>query len=99
MKKDCECGYCKNEVDEYFCVSCFYNFNKCQSFHEYDGGTLCPKCHPLNWVLEIKPAPIPLGFFDKKGRFCSIRNKQRKFLKNLRDISGVNEELMGSAET
>lgn len=53
MKTDCECRYCKAKIDEYFCSSCRHNFNKCESFHEFDGITLCPKCHPENEKLEI----------------------------------------------
>ena len=45
MKKECECQYCKGEVDEYFCFSCGLNFNECESFHKYDEITLCQKCH------------------------------------------------------
>jgi hypothetical protein len=46
MKKDCECTYCQKEVDEYFCITCKFNFNQCESFYEFDGITLCPNCHP-----------------------------------------------------
>lgn len=52
MKKDCECHYCKGEVDEYFCIKCKLNFNKCESFHECDGYILCPRCHPKNWIFS-----------------------------------------------
>ena len=58
MKKDCECYYCKYNVDEYFC-GCGCNFNKCESYFESIdpvlGGlpvfpvVLCPKCYPENW--------------------------------------------------
>lgn len=51
MKKDCECSYCKNEVHEYFCSSCFLNFNECESFHKIDGVTFCPRCHPENDII------------------------------------------------
>ncbi len=46
MKKDCQCQYCKNEVNEYFCIRCGFNYNECEVFHYFDGITLCPKCHP-----------------------------------------------------
>ncbi len=51
MKSDCECSYCKNEVNEYFCVSCGYNFNECESFHKLNGVTYCPKCHPEEDII------------------------------------------------
>lgn len=51
MNKDCSCNYCKNEVDEFFCASCFHNFNKCESFHEHQGITLCPECHPEDDII------------------------------------------------
>jgi hypothetical protein len=51
MKQDCECSYCKNEVNEYFCIKCGYNFNECESFHKFDGITCCPKCHPKNDIM------------------------------------------------
>jgi hypothetical protein len=56
------------------------------------------------WLSEIEPIPyikppkLTFGFFDRKGKFCSIRNKQRKFLKYLKEMSGINEELWGRAE-
>jgi hypothetical protein len=58
MNKDCPCSYCKANVNEYFCISCKYNFNECESFYEFKENTqlgmlapgiqLCPKCHPKN---------------------------------------------------
>jgi hypothetical protein len=49
MKEDCRCSYCKAIVNEFFCISCKYNFNKCESFYETsEGAQLCPKCHPDN---------------------------------------------------
>lgn len=46
MNDQCECQYCKAKVKEYFCCRCFFNFNRCESKGQYDGGYLCPKCHP-----------------------------------------------------
>ena len=48
MKKDCGCNSCKNQENEYFCFTCFYNFNECETFHKFDEIVLCPKCHPEN---------------------------------------------------
>jgi len=44
MKEDCDCSYCKEKVDEYFCISCLHNFNECESNFQFDGVTYCPKC-------------------------------------------------------
>jgi hypothetical protein len=46
MRIDCNCYYCKGEVNEYFCISCGFNFNECESFLKFDGKTFCPKCCP-----------------------------------------------------
>jgi hypothetical protein len=56
MKKDCECKYCQNQVNEYFCIYCGFNYNECESYFEYkektDGNlpvlgiSLCPNCLP-----------------------------------------------------
>lgn len=46
MKADCECRYCKNGVNEYFCITCGYNFNECESFFYCNGLVFCPKCRP-----------------------------------------------------
>ena len=55
MKEECECSYCKNKVDEYFCIQCGYNFNECESFYKYDGIILCPKCHPYREKFGTSP--------------------------------------------
>ena len=52
MKENCGCRYCKEKVNEYFCVSCKYNFNECEVNYFYDGITLCPKCHPKDIKLH-----------------------------------------------
>ncbi len=55
MKKDCECQYCKNNVNEYFCLACGHNFNECETLFEYRDpildlpNTLCPKCYDEKW--------------------------------------------------
>ena len=57
MKQDCNCKYCKNKVDEYFCISCGYNFNECESNYKHDGVTFCPKCvkSPINEkIIKIR---------------------------------------------
>jgi hypothetical protein len=46
MKK-CDCG-CMENQKEMFCVTCFHNFSEKESFFEYEGINLCPKCHPKN---------------------------------------------------
>lgn len=46
MKENCECPYCKKNVNEYFCISCGHNFNECETFVFVDEVCLCPKCHP-----------------------------------------------------
>jgi hypothetical protein len=46
MREDCQCPYCKEKVNEYFCSKCFYNFNECEVLHSFEGVQLCPKCHP-----------------------------------------------------
>ena len=47
MKKNCDCHYCKQNINEYFCIKCGYNFNECEvkNFNWHD-ISLCPKCHP-----------------------------------------------------
>ncbi len=62
MKDNCDCQYCKNNVNEYFCITCKHNFNRCESFYELKENTqlgrlqpgiqLCPKCHPLQEVQD-----------------------------------------------
>jgi hypothetical protein len=46
-------------------------------------------------ILQIKPIRTPFGFFDKKGKFQSIRAQQRKFMKVLKQVSGINTDLLG----
>jgi hypothetical protein len=46
MRKNCECTYCKNNVNAYFCSFCGHNFNPCESFWLFGDNLLCPKCHP-----------------------------------------------------
>lgn len=46
MKKDCECSYCIKNVNDYFCISCGYNFNECEVIHKFNDLRICPKCHP-----------------------------------------------------
>lgn len=52
MKCDCTCQYCKLKVDEYFCSTCEYNFNECESFNKFDHFVFCPKCHPKKENLD-----------------------------------------------
>ena len=78
MKQDCECTYCKNQVNEYFCGICGYNFNECESFHEFDGMILCPKCHPKNCPFMIKYEPTET---DKKNN-----KKYNIFLKYVSNV-------------
>lgn len=58
MREGCECSYCKAKVNEYFCAKCGYNFNECESFHQFDGMTLCPICHPKDLWCPTKPEKI-----------------------------------------
>ena len=54
MKDNCNCRCCKNNVDEFICIECYYNFNECEvvwEFTETLGGNLptspinlCPRC-------------------------------------------------------
>lgn len=56
MKNNCNCSYCQEHVNVYFCGPCGYNFNPCEVVFEYFpdeeedlpkfGISLCPKCHP-----------------------------------------------------
>ena len=46
MRENCECNYCKHKIDLYFCISCGYNFNECESAQRSDGLYVCPKCLP-----------------------------------------------------
>ena len=46
-------------------------------------------------MFPIHPPKPPYGYFDCKGRFISVRNRQRKFQKLIKSISGVNPELLG----
>ena len=43
---DCECDWCKLIFKQYFCSTCGYNFNKCESFYKSDSAYYCPKCRP-----------------------------------------------------
>jgi len=46
MNRDCECQYCKNNVNEYFCSLCGHNFNECEAYFVFDEYVaLCPKCY------------------------------------------------------
>ncbi len=69
MKNDCECQYCKNGVNEYFCDSCGLNFNECESLHILNGMTFCPICHPKNdgelEALKIFLELCPVSFMIK----------------------------------
>lgn len=83
MKNDCECFYCKNKVDEYFCIACGYNFNECESFFEYiepkyriaslPGIQMCPKCHPEDFYQKI-----PDNDHNKKNIFRKIPKELSK---------------------
>lgn len=55
MNDECNCKYCLEKVNAYFCSKCFYNFNECESYYNFNGGHLCPLCHPLeNMKMEEK---------------------------------------------
>ncbi len=47
MKEDCDCSFCKEKVDEYFCEKCGLNFNECEVRTFVEGIMLCPKCDPF----------------------------------------------------
>jgi hypothetical protein len=65
MKEGCQCPYCKNNVNERFCITCKYGFNECESIfeaielHSGDlpkfGYPLCPKCCHKNWKQDVFP--------------------------------------------
>ena len=64
-------------------------------------GMMYRKYASIEEVQEIFPIyaqKLPYGYFDKKGRFISVRNRQRKFEKLIKSVSGVNPELLGSSE-
>lgn len=44
MQDNCNCNYCKQNVNEYFCITCGYNFNECESKFKCEGFVFCPKC-------------------------------------------------------
>lgn len=77
MNKDCKCSYCKNNVNERFCISCGYGFNSCESIYEVHklhygdlptiGIPLCPKC----CGEDRKPETYP-GFKLKKKEMIGI---------------------------
>jgi hypothetical protein len=48
VNKDCDCQYCKSNVNEYFCITCKHNFNGCESIIKNEWCHLCPKCHPIS---------------------------------------------------
>jgi len=60
MRYDCECSYCKNQVNEYVCSICLHNFNRCEYYNQFMdvecppglGVPLCPKCHPKDSFRE-----------------------------------------------
>lgn len=53
-----------------------------------------------NEILQmLTPSSLPFGFFDKKGKFISVRKEYRKFRKILKERSGVNPVLLGLIET
>lgn len=90
MKKDCECSCCKNNVNEYFCVRCGFNFNRCEVhkwFHESTGDlpsfgiALCPKCHPSDFEenhSQIPEARINTPKLLKPKGKGSIKDKSLK---------------------
>jgi hypothetical protein len=45
MREKCNCLYCKEKIDEYFCSLCFHNFNLCEVEKVFDYMVLCPKCN------------------------------------------------------
>ena len=55
MKQNCDCSYCKNNVNEYFCIQCGYNFNECESLFKYDEINPCPKCYPYREKFWMSP--------------------------------------------
>lgn len=77
MKKDCECQYCKGEVDEYFCPTCGLNFNECESFNT-DEDVLCPRCHP---------SYIPIENDEKNMIKYNVSESILNFLNDLKSVS------------
>lgn len=73
MKENCNCKYCLNKVNEYFCINCSNNFNKCECAYEFFhknygdlpemGMALCPKCHPDTW--QPNPNNFKFNMFRK----------------------------------
>ena len=59
-----ECA-CKEESFEFFCSTCGLNFNKCQSFHEWNGIPFCPKCKPKCATKKDLPVPSPQEYLKK----------------------------------
>ncbi len=84
MKLDCDCSWCKNEINQYFCGKCRLNFNLCEAHHEalMTGmkGTspqpvpLCPICNPkdVHWSQTEKG----------KQEFLDILNESFAFKKD-----------------
>ncbi len=64
MLENCNCIYCKENVNEYFCSSCFYNYNECESNYVYKdkemgnipsfGHPLCPRCVSIDFKVTDK---------------------------------------------
>jgi hypothetical protein len=54
MKENCECPYCKEKINKYFCLSCGYNFNECEVMVFLNQICLCPKCHIIEKKDENK---------------------------------------------
>ncbi len=78
MKENCECEYCKQGINEFFCSTCLYNFNRCQSKAIYDGMSFCPKCRPQ----ELSESDVN-----------ELNNKIRELMNKIPPIFHLYEEL------
>ncbi len=93
MNENCECRYCKAKVDEYFCWTCGYNFNKCETFFEgvekirgdlpKFGCALCPKCYPKEFVYVPENYPGPIAIHAIPSEKCKEYHKRAQVQINI----------------
>lgn len=62
-----KCG-CITETD-YFCPTCFHNFNETDSFFIMQSGCWCPKCYPVDnppkWYEDDVKFIKPNSFYEE----------------------------------
>jgi len=92
MREGCECSYCQENVNEYFCIKCGHNFNECEVFHKFERINLCPVCQPKDWSLPKKP--ISLKISQLKIMNCMSEDEKLKLQECLKEIEQEEEYLI-----